>query len=85
MWTWIIAFVKYLFVYRSFIIDLFYYVEETIPDDMENKSIAKLDLFLKKFIELHKRLTNKVPSEQLLNIAKTTVEKLAEEEKASGE
>lgn len=84
MLAWIIAFVKYVFIYRKYVIDLFHYVEETIPDDTENKSLAKLDLFLKKFTELHQKLTNDIPTESLINFAKKTVAVLAKKEK-SGE
>lgn len=68
--------------YEQHIIDLFFWVEEKIPDNTENKSAAKLDLFLKQFIILYKRLSNgNNPDNSFINEVIKVVEQLARDKK----
>lgn len=62
--------------YGDMLYGIFNIVEKSIPDMVENKSIKKLDLFLKKACEAYKSRTGKEAPEDFKQFCKNKVEVL---------
>jgi len=79
VWRALAAWKPWIVRYENLVYEAFNAAEKLIPDDTQNKALAKLDYFLKAFRDGYKRQTGKEPSDKQLEQARGAAEKLVYE------